>query len=73
MITMLTLLFMILFFGIFGRLIGLAFSATWGLFKIFMYVIFLPVILIAMVLGGLMYLALPILFVVGIISLIARA
>ena len=70
---MLTLLFMILFFGIFGRLRGFAFKATWGLFKICMYVVFLPLILIAMVVGGLVYIALPILIIVGIISFIVRA
>ena len=70
---MLTLLFMILFFGIFGRLIGFAFKATWGLFKICMCVVFLPLILIAMVVGGLVYIALRILIIVGIISLIVRA
>lgn len=32
---MLTLLFIILMFGIFGKMIGLAFRATWGITKIF--------------------------------------
>lgn len=52
-------------------MIGFAFRATWGLFKILLYIVFLPLILVGMVFGGLLYLALPILIVVGIISLIA--
>ena len=37
---MLTLLFIILMFGIFGKMIGLAFRATWGITKIFFRLIF---------------------------------
>ena len=49
---MLTLLFIILMFGIFGKMIGLAFRATWGITKIFFRLIFLPLVLIGLVLGG---------------------
>ena len=55
---MLTLLFIILMFGIFGKMIGLAFRATWGITKIFFRLIFLPLVLIGLVLGGLIYIAL---------------
>ena len=54
---MLTLLFIILMFGIFGKMIGLAFRATWGITKIFFRLIFLPLVLIGLVLGGLIYIA----------------
>ena len=54
---MLTLLFIILMFGIFGKMIGLAFRATWGITKIFFHLIFLPLVLIGLVLGGLIYIA----------------
>ena len=47
---MLTLLFIILMFGIFGKMIGLAFRATWGITKIFFRLIFLPLVLIGLVL-----------------------
>jgi len=66
-----SVLFFLFFVLIFGKLIGFAFSATWGLFKVLMYVVFLPMILIGMVFCGLLYLAFPILIVVGIVSLIA--
>lgn len=65
-----TLLFIFLMLGIFGKLIGLAFRATWGITKIFFRLIFLPVVLIGLVLAGLMYIALPLLVVIGIAVLV---
>ena len=67
---MLTFIFICLMFGIFGKLIGLAFKMTWGITKVLFTLVFLPVILIALAIGGLVTIALPILIVVGIISLI---
>ena len=64
------LLFIFLMFGVFGKLIGLAFRATWGITKIFFRLIFLPVVLIGLVLAGLMYIALPLLVVIGIAVLV---
>lgn len=43
---MLTLLFIFLMLGVFGKLVGLAFRATWGVTKICFRLIFLPVVLI---------------------------
>ena len=43
---MLTLLFVICMFGIFGKLIGLAFKMTWGIAKVLFTLVFLPVILV---------------------------
>lgn len=65
---MLTLLFVILLFVIFGKLLVLSIKATWGITKILFTLIFLPVILIVLVIGGLIYIALPILIIVGIVS-----
>ena len=67
---MLTLLFIILMFGIFGKMIGLAFRATWGITKICFRLVFLPLVLIGLVLGCLIYIALPLLVIVGIIMLV---
>ncbi|MBP5594354.1 hypothetical protein [Pseudobutyrivibrio sp.] len=68
-----SILFFILFFMIFGKMIGFAFRATWGILKIGLFIVFLPLILVAMVFGGLLYIAFPILIIVGIASLIASA
>ncbi len=67
---MLTLLFIILMFGIFGKMIGLAFHATWGITKICFRLVFLPLVLIGLVLGGLIYIAIPLLVIAGIAMLV---
>ena len=66
---MLNLLFAILMIMVFGKLIGFAIRAAWGISKVLVTLVFLPLILIGLVLGGLIYLALPILFVVGLVTL----
>ena len=66
---MLTLLFVICMFGIFGKLIGLAFKMTWGIAKVLFTLVFLPVILVGLAMGGLLVVAFPLLLVVGIVSL----
>ncbi len=66
---MLTLLFVICMFGIFGKLIGLAFKMTWGIAKVLFTLVFLPVILVGLAMGGLLVVAFPLLIVVGIVSL----
>ncbi len=69
---MMTLLFTILFLGMMAKLIGFAFRFSWGLFKVLLCLIFLPLILVAMVFGGLIYFALPVLLVVGLVSMLAK-
>ena len=50
---MMTIFFFILFFMIFGKLVGFAFRATWGVMKVMLYIVFLPLILVGMVFKGL--------------------
>ena len=66
---MLNLLFAILMIMVFVKLIGFAIRAAWGISKVLVTLVFLPLILIGLVLGGLIYLALPILLVVGLVTL----
>ena len=66
---MLTLLFIICMFGVFGKLFFFGLKAAWGISKFILTLVFLP--LIVMVAGGLISLALPILLVIGIVGLIA--
>ena len=61
--TICMLLFVVKFF-IFGL------KASWGIMKLLCTVIFFPVILIGMVVGGLIYIALPLLIIGGIIGLV---
>ena len=70
---MLTILFFVLFFMIFGKLVGFAFKATWGIMKVMLYMVFMPLVLISMVIGGFVYIALPILVIIGIVSLFKTA
>ena len=66
---MLNLLFAILMIMVFVKLIGFAIRAAWGISKVLVTLVFLPLILIGLVLGGLIYLAFPILIVVGLVAL----
>ena len=66
---MLSLLFTICMIWFVGKLFVFGLKASWGIMKLLCTVIFFPVILIGMVLGGLMYIAFPLLFVGGFVSL----
>ena len=67
-----TILFFILLFIVFGKLLIFAIKATWSIAKICFIIGLLPLILVALVLSGLVALALPILVVIGIVSLIVK-
>lgn len=67
---MLTLIFTILMLLIFGKIIGFAVKAAWGISKIICTVVLLPLFLIGLVFAGLIGIAFPILLVVGIVSLL---
>ena len=54
---------------VFGKMFVFGMRATWGLTKMLVTIVLLPLGLIAMVLGGLFSLAFPILLVVGVVSL----
>jgi hypothetical protein len=47
--------------------------ATWGIAKFLLTIVFLPVILIGLVVGGLIQIAFPLLIVIGIIALLTSA
>ena len=67
---MLTLLFVVLLLTIFGKLMIFAIKAAWGITKILLNIVLLPFIIIGMFAGGLTYLALIVLAIVGLVSLI---
>lgn len=70
---MLTFVFTILMFCVFGNLLKLSIKAAWGITKILFTLVFLPVTLVLLVIGGLMYLALPVLVIIGIAALFGSA
>ncbi|MDO4555814.1 MAG: hypothetical protein Q4B70_11800 [Lachnospiraceae bacterium] len=67
---MLTLVFVILMIMVFGKLILLALRATWGIAKILTSFVLLPIVLIGLLLSGLVHIAVPVLVIVGIVSLL---
>ncbi|MDD3219345.1 MAG: hypothetical protein PHC41_11240 [Lachnospiraceae bacterium] len=67
---MLTLVFVILLFMVFGKLLIFALKAAWGISKILCTVVLLPLILVGLVIIGLVKIVLPVLLVIGIISLL---
>lgn len=67
---MLTLLFVVLLLTIFGKLLIFAIKAAWGITKILLNIVLLPFIIIGMFAGGLTYLALIVLAIVGLVLLI---
>lgn len=69
---MLTLLFIILMCVVFGKLIGLAIKAAWGITKILFTIVLLPLALIALAVKGLIFVAIVVLVIMGIIALAAR-
>lgn len=66
---MLTALFILAFVWFMWKVIALAIKMTWGLLKVGIYVIFLPIVMIGLFFGGLIYIALPLAIIGGIIAL----
>ena len=69
---MLTLLFIFLLLSCAGGALAWTLKATWGLAKILLAVILFPITLIVGMFSGLLYLAIPILLVVGAVALFKR-
>lgn len=66
---MLAFIFMVLLFMVFGKILVFAVKAAWGVTKIVCTVVLFPLILIGMVVGGLIKIALPVLLIIGVITL----
>lgn len=67
---MLTILFIICMIWFVGKFFIFGLRASWGILKLLCTVVFFPVILIGMVVGGLLYIAFPILIVGGIVAFV---
>ena len=55
---------------VFGKLLFFGIKAAWGISKFLVTIVLLPLILIGLVVGGLIYIAFPILIIVGIAVLV---
>ena len=69
---MLTLVFGVLMFLVFGKLLLLALKLSWGILRIFVTIIFLPLTIIFTFACGLIHLAFLLLILAGIFSLFDR-
>lgn len=67
---MLTFIFLVLFFSIFGGILKFAIRATWGILKVVAFLIVLPVVLLALLISGFVTFAIPILVILGIVFLV---
>lgn len=63
-------LFMLLMIALFYKIIVFSAKAAWGITKVVFTIVFLPVIIIAALSVGLIYLAIPLLIIGGLISLV---
>ncbi len=70
---MLTLISLFLFLAIFGRLLLFAIKLSWGIVKVVGFLVFLPAIILGLIFTGVVYVALPLLLVVGLISMVVAA
>lgn len=66
---MLTILFLIFLFGIFGKLFFFGIRAAWGISKFILMLVFFPVILIGMLVIGLVKLAFLLLIIFGVVAM----
>ena len=67
---MLTALFIILMFAVFGKMIIFAFKASWGILKVLLTIVIFPLFLIGLFFSGLVYIALILLLIAGIVSVV---
>ena len=68
---MLTILFLSLMIWVFWKLVKLSVQAAWGISKILFTLVLLPIILVVLVIAGFIYIAIPILAIVGVIALVS--
>lgn len=67
---MLTLIFIFMMLGFVGKVLWLAFKATWGLTKVLMYIVFAPLMLVILFASGFAYAAFILLIIAGVSALI---
>lgn len=69
---MVIIIFAILMFVVFGRILSIAIKAAWGILKILFSIVFLPFLLIGFMMAGLVAVAFILLIIIGIISFFVK-
>lgn len=67
---MLTILFCLALVWLIWKMVLLGLKLTWGIAKFICVVLLLPVLLIGLVFAGLIYIAIPVLVIAGIVVLV---
>ena len=62
---MFTAIVFVLFLMVFFKFLGIAIKVGWGLFKVALYLIVFPVMILALIFGGFVSIALPIILIAG--------
>ena len=62
---MLTIICSILLIIVFFKLLGVAIKVGWGILKIALYLVCFPVVVLALIFGGMFFLALPVILIAG--------
>lgn len=70
---MFTVICFILFLMVFFKLLGIAFKVGWGLVKVVLYLVAFPIVALALIFGGFVFVALPIILIAGATGLTAGA
>lgn len=70
---MLTIIFVVALIWVAWKMLVLGIKAAWGIAKVLCTVLLLPAFLFGLMCVGLLYIALPILVIVGIVALIGGA
>ncbi len=70
---MLEIIFAVLVLLFVFRVIRIAVRATWGLFKVLLFIVFFPGLLISLAFAGMIILALPLILIGGTIALLTPA
>lgn len=70
---MLTLISVLLFLAVFGRLMLFAIKLGWGILKFVGFLVFLPAIILGLIITGVVSIAIPVLIVIGLVSLTVTA
>ena len=70
---MLNFIFSIMMAVIFGRLLAFSVRFAWGIGRLLVTLLFMPLLLIGLAVRGLMYIAIPVLILVGISGLLGTS
>lgn len=68
---MFTIFMVILMIWIFGKLLVISLKASWGILRILFTVVFLPLVLVALLVAGIVSIAFPLLLILGAVAVFA--